>query len=316
MARRTTKTEVTMASAYNEYADIYEGSARKYWPLAVKQEIFRREYPNGCICVSNPERDTLAEGIICRCDIYADAGNKEMTHLASSFGRRVSAVVDDEEIDVFAAVRAAAISSALTLAGIEIPVADMFVGEKDTDEPETEAPVEEKVEKPKRSRRKKEAEIPEEVEKDSLPVEEPSEHAEPSEPAEAVSEDVSEEASEEQAPEQVNEPAEVPSDNTVSEEVKTPVEAEPAVAETEEAPVETPSNPELEELIKETGKSYEDAIAHPFAHQTRKGVFGDLLADQSSRALLAWFAKPGGMFGKKNPEDSKIARIIVLHDNL
>ena len=129
---------------------------------------------------------------------------------------------------------------------------------------------------------------------------------EPSDAEEAIEE--SEELADEEDETEDEESEEDSDDEGESEDEEAEVE--------EESDEESPELSALNALIQETGMSYEDALNYSFQHQTRKGVYGDLLVDESSRALLVWFSKENGMFSKKNPKASQIARIIVLHDNL
>lgn len=89
-----------------------------------------------------------------------------------------------------------------------------------------------------------------------------------------------------------------------------PVETVKA-SEKSEIPVETE-----ESLIQETGVSYEEALTVEFRHQTRSGVLGDLLAAETDRLLLKWMGKPNSGFRRSQPNKSKIAQIIVLHNNI
>lgn len=354
---RKNNTTTKEIKAYGEYAEAYD-NGKKFLPLAVRLEMFRKTYPTGLIEVSTPEKDAYADGLVCRCDVYSDAAKKDETHLSSSFARRVASQVQDGEIDIFAAVRAAAVSSALSLAGIELPVSEMFLDENTTSVQE-EAAEEEPKPKRRRSTKDKELKITEELSEDGSPI--PEETAEPeavTEETETVPNESADDAEPEISPETADEPeatdAEVDdasetepdvsseeevsadTEETESSESDEPEEESTASSEADTTPAEEQSEPEgssveepasavdeptedtseLDALIQETRMSYDDAINCEFAHQTRKGVYGDLLNDESSRALLMWFAKENGMFSKKNPKASKIARIIVLHDHL
>lgn len=113
---------------YSHLAESYDDGTR-FLPKVAKIEFFWELYPDGAIVTPMPQKDLTGEGIIAFCQIYSDRSDMKHTLITETFARR-SAVsqsdVEENEIDVYSAVRADAISQALSLAGINISADDVL----------------------------------------------------------------------------------------------------------------------------------------------------------------------------------------------
>lgn len=238
-------TNQMLQSKYSKYSQAYDDGTR-FLPKAAKISLFWEMYPNGAIITPLPTKDITGEGIVATCQVYRDSANKETSLLADTYARRSTATIEDAEegtIELYAAAQADAVSKALALAGVNIPIDEIYkdilsVTPKTPDATvpeelviENGAPVEEPIPPAPEAPVEPEAPKPEET---------PVENASPTSEDATVEDETPTVVAEEETTEPVTEVAveEVPAPET---EAQGPVE-EPVVEENIEEPEQTETN--------------------------------------------------------------------------
>lgn len=115
----------------NEYSKLAQSYAdgTRFLPRVAKIEMFWKLYPNGSIITPLPQKDALGEGIVGFCRVYGDRADMEHSLLGEGYSRRTIVSqqdINENEVDIYAAVYAESVSKALATAGINISAADVL----------------------------------------------------------------------------------------------------------------------------------------------------------------------------------------------